>query len=42
MHTMMLLSPLTNPKWFERRGGGDWLGYQIADAIAYAGGRRGR
>jgi putative DNA primase/helicase len=34
MRSMMLLSPLANEKWFERRGGGDWLDHQIADAIA--------
>jgi putative DNA primase/helicase len=35
MRSMMLLSPLANDKWFERRGTGDWLDHQIADAIAY-------
>lgn len=35
MRRMMLTAPLVNAKWFERRGGGDWLDYQIADAIAY-------
>ncbi len=35
MRSMMLLSPLTNDKWFEKRGGGDWLDHQIADAIGY-------
>lgn len=35
MRAMMLLSPLTNEKWFEKRGARDWLDYQIADAIAY-------
>ena len=29
MRRMMLLSPLANDKWFEKRGGGDWLDYQI-------------
>lgn len=40
MRTMMLLSPFANPKWFECRDGGDWLEHQIADAIAYIGGKR--
>ena len=35
MRRMMLLAPLANAKWFARRGGGDWLDWQIADAIAY-------
>lgn len=35
MRNMMLLSPLANDKWFEKRGAGDWLDYQIADAITY-------
>jgi primase-polymerase (primpol)-like protein len=35
MRNMILLSPLANEKWFEKRGGGDWLDHQIADAIAY-------
>jgi putative DNA primase/helicase len=35
MRSMMLLSPLANEKWFERRGAGDWLDHQIANAIAY-------
>jgi hypothetical protein len=42
MRNLMLLSPLTNAKWFEKRGAGDWLDYQIADAITHVGGRRGR
>jgi hypothetical protein len=43
MRSMMLLSPLANEKWFEKRGGVDWLDYQIADAIAYMSGQsRGR
>jgi putative DNA primase/helicase len=42
MRSMMLLSPLANEKWFEKRGGGDWLDYQIADAIAYVRGRKGK
>lgn len=36
MRSMMLMSPLANDKWFEKRGAGDWLDLQIADAIAYA------
>ena len=35
MRAMILMSSLANAKWFEKRGGGDWLDYQIADAIAY-------
>ena len=35
MRSMMLLSQLANDKWFEKRGGGDWLDHQIADAIKY-------
>lgn len=35
MRRMMLVAPLANAKWFERRGEGDWLDYQIAAAIAY-------
>jgi hypothetical protein len=38
MCNMMLMSPRANEKWFEKRGGGDWLDYQIADAIAYVSG----
>jgi hypothetical protein len=34
MRSMILMSPLANDKWFEKRGGGDWLDHQIADAIA--------
>jgi putative DNA primase/helicase len=40
MRTLILMSPLANEKWFERRGAGDWLAYQIADAIAYVQGRQ--
>lgn len=40
MRQMMLLSPLKNDKWFEPRGTtGDWLDYQIHDAIRYRSGR---
>jgi hypothetical protein len=40
---MILMSPLANEKWFEKRGGGDWLDYQIANAIGYVSGQsRGR
>lgn len=35
MREMMLLSPLANDKWFSKRGKGDWLDHQIADAIAF-------
>jgi putative DNA primase/helicase len=35
MRSMMLLSPLVNEKWFSKRGTGDWLDHQIADAIRY-------
>jgi putative DNA primase/helicase len=35
MRSMMLMSPLANEKWFERRGQSDWLNYQIANAIDY-------
>lgn len=35
MREMVLLSPLSNDKWFSKRGTGDWLDHQIADAIAY-------
>ena len=35
MRSMILMSPLANEKWFEKRGSGDWLDHQIADAIAY-------
>lgn len=41
IRTMMLLSPLANNKWFEKRGDGDWLDYQIANAIAYVSSRQG-
>jgi hypothetical protein len=41
MRSMMLLSPLANQKWFEKRGAGDWLDHQIADAIVYVSGRKG-
>ena len=39
MRAMILLSPLANDKWFEKRGAGDWLDHQIADAIAYVSAR---
>ena len=42
IRSMMLLLPLVNAKWFARRGAGDWLDYQIADAVDYVGGRHGR
>jgi primase-polymerase (primpol)-like protein len=42
MRSMILLSPLANDKWFEKRGGGDWLDHQITDAIAYVGGAKGK
>jgi putative DNA primase/helicase len=42
MRSMMLMSPLANRKWFEKRGRGDWLDYQIADAIAYISGSKSR
>jgi putative DNA primase/helicase len=35
MRSMMLMSPLANEKWFEKRGAGDWLDHQIADTITY-------
>jgi putative DNA primase/helicase len=35
MRSMILMSPLANDKWLEKRGAGDWLDYQIADAIGY-------
>jgi putative DNA primase/helicase len=35
MREMMLLSPLAEEKWFSKRGKGDWLDHQIADAIAF-------
>lgn len=41
MRAMMLMSPLANEKWFEKRNAGDWLNHQIADAIAYVCGRKG-
>lgn len=41
MRSMMLSSSLANDKWFEKRGAGDWLDYQIADAVAYVSGRQG-
>lgn len=37
MREMMLMSPLVNEKWLTKRGEGDWLDHQIADAIAYVG-----
>lgn len=40
MRTMMLMSPLANEKWLSKRGKGDWLDYQIEDAIRYI--KRGR
>jgi hypothetical protein len=40
MRAMMLMSPLANEKWFSKRGNGDWLDYQIANAIEYV--KRGR
>jgi hypothetical protein len=42
MRSMILMSPLANEKWFEKRGGGDWLDYQVSDAIAYVSGRKGK
>ena len=35
MRSMMLLSPLANEKWLSKRGQGDWLDHQIADAIRH-------
>lgn len=35
MRALMLLSPLANEKWLSRRGAGDWLDYQIADALHF-------
>ena len=35
MRAMLLASPLANEKWSSQRGKGDWLDYQIADAIRY-------
>jgi primase-polymerase (primpol)-like protein len=35
MRTMILMSPLANDKWLEKRGAGNWLDYQIADALVY-------
>jgi primase-polymerase (primpol)-like protein len=35
MRAMMLMSPLANEKWLSKRGAGDWLDYQIANAIEY-------
>ena len=35
MRAMMLMSPLANEKWLSRRGKGDWLDHQIADAIRF-------
>ena len=40
MRNLMLLSPLANDKWFSRRGQGDWLDHQIADAIRHVRGRK--
>jgi hypothetical protein len=40
MRALLLLSPLCNPKWSEKRGEQDWLAYQIADAIAFIGAAR--
>jgi hypothetical protein len=37
---MVLMAPLANEKWFSKRGNGDWLDYQIADAIRYVKGER--
>jgi putative DNA primase/helicase len=42
MRRMILMAPLSNAKWFERRQAGDWLDYQIADAIAFVQGNRRR
>ena len=35
MRALMLLSPLANEKWLSKRGQGDWLDYQITNAIRY-------
>lgn len=35
MRAMMLMSSLKNTKWLEKRGKGDWLDHQIADAVTY-------
>lgn len=35
MRALMLMSPLANQKWYAKRGNGDWLDLQIADAIAF-------
>lgn len=42
MRRMLLLAPLANAKWFDRRGSSDWLDYQIATAIAYVSRSKGR
>jgi len=42
MREMILMSPLRNDKWFEGRGSEDWLDHQIADAVAFTSGRKGR
>lgn len=40
MRALMLLSPLANEKWWSKRGGGDWLDYQILNAINFRNRRR--
>lgn len=39
MRNMMAQTRLDKTKWGERRGGSDWLDYQIDNAIKYMGGR---
>lgn len=40
MRSMILMSQLANDKWFEKRGAGDWLDHEIADAITYVQGSK--
>lgn len=40
MRAAMLASPLANDKFFAKRPAGDWLDYQIRDAIAYTQGNK--
>lgn len=35
VRSLILMSPLQNPKWFEKRGKQDWLDHQIDDAIGF-------
>jgi putative DNA primase/helicase len=40
MRSMMLMSPLANEKWLSKRGTGDYLDYQVENAIKFVLGKK--